>query len=683
MTKKFTKIFGILLVLGIFLAACGPQAPAEEAPAAEAEEAAPVEEEKVCKEVSVWDTGFRFNMGYNIGNDTRRSIAEMLASTISEVNENFEIGVTGIPWATHLRYQRANMYPIHFTGWIEDYHDPHNWYPTYLYGTFGSYLNMPEDKVAEFQALVNEGVQESDFDKRGVIYAKLDQMIYDYAPYILSGLRTGRHYEQKWVEGYYYNPIASGFYYYPISKGAGAKNPTTFTELTIGEPETLDPALVYETAGGEIVQNVYEGLVQYDREKPSSFVPALAEAMPTVSDDGLTYTFKIRDGIKFHNGNDLTASDVAYSFHRGLTQGYEWVSPQWMITEAFFDTYDIHYLVDDEGRDTREAMLEADPADLVAACEQVKSVIVADDAAGTVTMTLPRPWPLLPILAGAWGSVMDQDWVVENGGWDGSCDTWQNFYAPESETHTFTPIMNGTGPFKFESWDHATQTITLDRNDEYWRTEETGPAWEGGPVGPAKIERIIVAGVDEWGTRFAQAQAGDGDFFYVPAEYQTQVDPLVGEYFAWDDAVGAHVASTLDVFQADLEALGLKTKVGDGTGPFRLFRGHAGLSRTEDGFMNQAVANPEEGGNPFLGSGKADGNGIPFDFFANEHVRKAFNYCFDWDTYIAQVLNGEGVQAVSTELPGMPGYSADAPHYTFDLDKCAEEFQAATMMLCE
>jgi len=677
MYKKYLKIFSLMFVLGLFLSACGPQA-------AVVEEEAGAEATETCTEVSVWDTGFRFNMGYNIGNDVRRTIAEMVSSTINEVNENFEIGITGIPWATHLRYQRAHMYPIHITGWLEDYHDPHNWYPTYLYGTFGAYLNIPDDKVAEFKALVDAGVQEQDPAKRAETYSGLDQLIYDYAPYVLSGLRTGRHYEQTWVNGYYYNPIASGFNFYTLSKDADAPNPTTFTEATISEPETLDPALVYETAGGEIVMSVYEGLIQYDREKPATFVPALAEEMPTVSEDGTTYTFKIRDGVTFHNGNEMTASDVAYSLHRGMLQGYEWVSPQWMLTEAFFDVTDVYWLVDEEERATRELMLEADPAKLVEVCEQVKTVVVADDAAGIVTMTMPRPWPLLPILANAWGSVMDQDWVIENGGWDGSCETWQNFYSPESESHTFSEIMNGTGPFAFESWDHNTQTITMVRNDNYWRTEDVGPAWEGGPVGPAAIERIVVTGIDEWGTRFATAQAGDADFFYVPSDYWTQVDPLVGEYYAWDDEASAHVPATLEEFQVDLEALGVSTELNlAGTGSFRLFRGHPGLERTEDLFLNQLIADPEDGGNPFLGSGKADGNGIPPDFFANEHVRKAFNYCFDWDTYINEVLNGEGVQAVSTSLPGMPGFDPNAPHYTFDLENCAEEFQQATMMLCE
>ena len=681
MQTKYFKIYSFVIVLGLLMVACGPKT-AEEAPAAE--NAPDVVSEKTCKEVSVWDTGFRMNIGYNIGNDTRRSVAEMVASTLSDLNENFQVTVTGVPWATHLRYERANLYPIHITGWIEDYHDPHNWYPTYLYGTFGNYLNIPEDKIAEFKALVDKGVQEQDFAKRAVIYTELDALIYEFAPYVLSALRVNRHYEQKWVDGYYYNPISSGYYFYPLSKTADAKNPDTFTELTISEPETLDPALAYESAGGEVIQNVYEGLIQYNREKPAEFVPSLAEAMPTVSEDGTVYTFKLRDGVKFHNGNDLTVSDVAYSLQRGILQGYEWVSPQWMLTEAFFDNTDVYWMVDDQERATRELMLEADPAKLKEVCEQVKSVIVADDAAGTVTMTMPRPWPLLPILAGAWGSVMDQDWVVEKGGWDGSCDTWQNFYAPESESHTFSEIMNGTGPFAFENWNHDTQTITLVRNDNYWRTEAVGPAWEGAPVGPAKIARVVIQGIDEWGTRFSAAQAGDGDFVYVPAQYFSQIDPLVGEYFTFDVAANAHVPSTLALLQTDLEAVGETVTVDTtGKGPFSLFRGHTGLQRTEDLFMNQAIVIPEKGGNPFVGSGNGDGNGIPPTFFADEHIRKAFNYCFDWDTFIAEVLNGEGTQAVSTALPGMPGYDPEAAHYTFDLEKCAEEFKQAKMEVCE
>ncbi len=98
-------------------------------------------------------------------------------------------------------------------------------------------------------------------------------------------------------------------------------------------------------------------------------------------------------------------------------------------------------------------MIAADPAKLVAACEQIKSVIVADDAAGTVTMTLKQPWgPFLPTIAQSWGSILEAKWVADNAGWDGSCNTWQNFYA-STKDDSIDKIANGTGPFKLDHLD--------------------------------------------------------------------------------------------------------------------------------------------------------------------------------------------------------------------------------------
>ena len=69
--------------------------------------------------------------------------------------------------------------------------------------------------------------------------------------------------------------------------------------LTFGDIDTLDPARVYDTASGEIVQNVYETLVFYDGAATDKFVPMLAESW-TVSEDGTVWTFNIREGVKFH-----------------------------------------------------------------------------------------------------------------------------------------------------------------------------------------------------------------------------------------------------------------------------------------------------------------------------------------------------------------------------------------------
>ncbi|HLF73629.1 MAG TPA: ABC transporter substrate-binding protein [Anaerolineales bacterium] len=427
-----------------------------------------------------------------------------------------------------------------------------------------------------------------------------------------------------------------------------SEDPTTFVAVTFGEPETLDPALDYETAGGQVIDHVYDTLVTYDGPKADTFVPALAESWE-VSEDGLTYTFTIREGVTFHEGGELTPSDVAYSFQRGLLQG-GYASPQWLLAEPFFGVGndDITCVVDGcASADDREALSANDPATLVAACEQVKSAIVADDGAGTVTMTLAQSWgPFIATIANNWGSVMDMEWVVENGGWDGSCDTWQNFYAMTSEDDPFTAIANGTGPFILDHWTPG-EEIVLVRNDDYWR-------------GPALLERFVIRQVDEFGTRFAMLQAGDADTITAgsQADYP-QLDPLVGEEC---------------IYNAD--TLGFDCSV-IGDGAIRVYKGYPTVIHS-DVFFNFNI-NTQEGGNTMIGSGTLDGNGIPPDFFSDVHIRKAFNYCFDWELFISDVLQGEGVQTLVVPVAGMPGYDANAPHYTYDLAKCEEEFKLADL----
>jgi peptide/nickel transport system substrate-binding protein len=226
-----------------------------------------------------------------------------------------------------------------------------------------------------------------------------------------------------------------------------------------------------------------------------------------------------------------------------------------------------------------------------------------------------------------------------------------------SEDDPFSTIAMGSGPYMLESWTKG-QELVLVRNPNYWRTT---PLWEGAPVGPAAIERVVLKKVDEWGTRFAMLQAGDADFAAVTRDVIAQVDPLVGETCTYNNEAG-----TFDPCVAASDQ------------PLRLFIGAPSVSRT-DVFLNFNIANPAEGGNPLIGSGQLDGNGIPPDFFSDVHIRKAFNYCFDWETFIQDALAGEAVQSVGIPMPGMPGYDINGPKYTYDLDKCAEEFQLADL----
>src|SRR5262245_17755460 len=89
----------------------------------------------------------------------------------------------------------------------------------------------------------------------------------------------------------------------------------TFRRMLGANPVTLDPALVTDIYGGAIVRQIFDGLIQFDTNlKP---IPALAEFWEA-SRDGRTWTFTLRQGVKFHNGREVTAQDVVYSFTRLL-----------------------------------------------------------------------------------------------------------------------------------------------------------------------------------------------------------------------------------------------------------------------------------------------------------------------------------------------------------------------------
>ena len=261
-------------------------------------------------EGDVWTTGFRIQMLYNQGNTTRQIVAEIMASSLSTVNELFSVEILGLPWPAYLTAQRGGTIPVMTAGWQEDIHDAHNWYQPYTTGAYGNRQNMPDDVKAQFKPLLDEGVAGTTNEARHATYQKFNQLYYDMVPGLPIVLATGHGFEQNWVEGRIMNPIFSGEYYAAMSKAAGAKSPTVFNYATIGDIDTFDPALAYDTASGEIIQNTYETLVFYDGIATDKFVPMLAESWE-VSEDGTVYTFKIRQGVKFHEGGDLTASDVA------------------------------------------------------------------------------------------------------------------------------------------------------------------------------------------------------------------------------------------------------------------------------------------------------------------------------------------------------------------------------------
>src|SRR5262245_45368732 len=82
----------------------------------------------------------------------------------------------------------------------------------------------------------------------------------------------------------------------------------------LGEPPSLDPHWGTQTITEVLTNHIFQGL--YSLDEGYQPIPMLADGMPAVSRDGLTYTFKLRQGIKFHNGKEMTSADVVASLVR-------------------------------------------------------------------------------------------------------------------------------------------------------------------------------------------------------------------------------------------------------------------------------------------------------------------------------------------------------------------------------
>lgn len=177
----------------------------------------------------------------------------------------------------------------------------------------------------------------------------------------------------------------------------------------------------------EVPFNIFDRLVdvEVDADGNSKIVPSLAESWD-ISDDGLEYTFHLRQGVKFHNGNDFTAEDVAYTFHRMLTV-------EGGVNTEFIDQI--------KGADEL----------LAGETDTLEGVEVVDDY--TIKVTLKEPFAgFLASISSPGVSIYDSE-ATEAAGDQFGMDP---------------AVTVGTGPFEFSSWSFNNQLV-LTRNEDYWK----------------------------------------------------------------------------------------------------------------------------------------------------------------------------------------------------------------------
>ena len=207
----------------------------------------------------------------------------------------------------------------------------------------------------------------------------------------------------------------------PQSSNLAANQTLTFPILA--DFGTLDPAVSDAETDQEIQQNMFDGLVKFDNNL--TVVPDIAASMPTVSGDGLTYTFKLRTDVTFSNGDKVTSKDVLYSWNRSAA-----MQGAYATNLAAIDGYDKVSKNTASGA-ALEALLEKNDPSVT-----LTGLTAPDASTVLVKMSAPAGWFLPAIaLSGSTGEIVDVNAVKQD------FDNWW--------TNPATAI--GTGPFKMTS----------------------------------------------------------------------------------------------------------------------------------------------------------------------------------------------------------------------------------------
>ncbi|OGK84472.1 MAG: hypothetical protein A2050_07360 [Candidatus Rokubacteria bacterium GWA2_73_35] len=261
------------------------------------------------------------------------------------------------------------------------------------------------------------------------------------------------------------------------ARGEAPRPGGTLRAVFSADPPTLDPAQATDTTSSAVIRQVFDGLLELDETLTP--VPALARSV-RVSPDGRVYTFALRPGVRFHNGRELRAADVKYSFERAAKGKRPWVFEK--IAGA---------------RDFTKGAAGA-----------IAGVRVVDDL--TVELRLDRPFaPFLHLMAYDAAAVVPRDEVERRG--------------PGFASH---PV--GTGAFRFVSWRRDDQVV-LERFPGHFR-------------GPAPLERVVFRIIPAEITRFNEYRAGQLDLTDIPTGQcrSVQADPqLRGEAAVWP-TLGTH-----------------------------------------------------------------------------------------------------------------------------------------------
>jgi ABC-type transport system substrate-binding protein len=370
---------------------------------------------------------------------------------------------------------------------------------------------------------------------------------------------------------------------------------------------SLDPAINY--VGSEPIMNVYEELLEYNGSQTDSFVPVIADALPTHTPDFMNYAFHIRQGLTFTDGTPVTPYDVKYSFTRTMlfVSGSP-PTPGWIVSQLLVPT----------NPDGSWNLSFAN----------VNNAITIDNTSQTVTFHLVGPRPpilLYQVMALYLGSsIVSHTWLEQVGPklvWsDAGFLDYQKYAFQPNWVQAWRYGTAGSGPYMVD-YVSDPDAIVLKAN----------PTFVPLPGVPApSASKVVIQYVSDDSTRELSLESGKADIASIATS-------RFGSATRMQSGGLVHImfAPTLTLYSWIFNMEIYAASVGPNSNPYN--------------------------------------NHVPPDFFVDINMRKAFFYAFDFNQYLDQILGNAVYHATfgtayNGVLPyGMPGYQNLSSMNVFDM----------------
>jgi peptide/nickel transport system substrate-binding protein len=261
-----------------------------------------------------------------------------------------------------------------------------------------------------------------------------------------------------------------------VAYGASGRHKASSDTLVFGssaDPVALDGALISDGESGRVIIQIYEGLVAL-APGTTKVVPSLATSWKS-SPNGKSWTFSLRNGVKFSDGTAFNAAAVCYNFNRWYNFTGSFQNPSatyyWQTVFGGFKTYD--------------PKSGAPKGSLFASCKTVNPSTV------TINLTAPSASFLAGLSLPSF-SMGSPTAMQQYGANQGAVDSTGVFHP----TGTYaTQHPTGTGPFMLQSWTHGDKLVLV-RNPNYWGT-------------PAKLSTLIFRPIADNAARLQALQNGE------------------------------------------------------------------------------------------------------------------------------------------------------------------------------